>query len=168
MQVDRRYLLSREVRESLHDRKSFSSKLAKGQTMQQILKFSDDAMLGFYHAAGRLLDEKKYGDSADAFFFLTQLAPQVTAFWLGLARSERLNNHLDQAIPLYVTAIAIEGGDKEVYLECVRCCLAAGKKEEAIQILDMALTYCDEHPEFSDGQDLHDTSLRCKEWIAVQ
>lgn len=168
MPIDSKYLISEQAMNVVRDGKALQEKLNQGETYQQILGFSDDAVLGFYDVAKELMNQQRYGDAADAFFFLTQLAPQVKAFWLGMARSERLNNRLEEAIGLYLCVIAMEEADKSIFMESVRCCLAAGKKEEALQILDVALEYAAEHPESPESKDLHDTSIECKEWILEQ
>ncbi len=168
MQLDEKYLISLHAMEVIKDGHALQERLDKGQTYQQILEFSDDAILGFYAAAQELLNQKRYGDASDAFFFLSQLAPQVKAFWLGMARSERLNHRIEEAIGLYLCVIAMEEADKSVYMECVRCCLSVGKTEEALQILDMALGYAAEHSDDIASKDLHDASIECKEWILEQ
>lgn len=163
--LDDMYLISDQVKNELKNPAEFVKKLESTSSFQKALGFSDEALLGFYEAAKSLLEQKRYSDAGNAFFFLSQLAPQVKAFWLGMARSEYLNGNTEQAIPLYVAALAFDDGDKEIYLECVRCCLAAQKYEEAIQVLDMALSYTQKHPDEPHSTDLYDTSLECKNWI---
>ncbi len=168
MTIDKKFLLSVQVIEMLKNPDALKAKMNEGGSFQQILGFSDDAVVGFYDTAKELMDQKRYGDAGDAFFFLTQLAPQVRAFWLGLARSEKLNGQIERAIPLYVAAIALDQSDKDSYIECVQCCLEADKHDEAVQILELALEYASENPQEPQSKELHDTALECTEWILAQ
>lgn len=166
--IDEKYLLSESIKNELKDPKRFGERVRSCPTFQEALGFSNDAVLDFYNVAKNLLEQKRYAEAADAFFFLTQLAPQVKAFWLGMARSERLNNRLDQAIPLYIATIAFDESDQEAYLECVRCCLEAGQNEQAIYVLDIALNYVGRNEDVPGVRELYRTCIECKEWILAQ
>ncbi len=165
MPVNARYLIKPEVRADLKDHDWYKSQCANGVGLQKMLGFSDDTVMGFYEAACALLQNKRYQDSADAFFFLSHLAPQVKAFWLGQARSERLQQHPNEAIPLYMAALALDQGNEDLYLECVRCCLAANNVEAAHSVLDDAISYASAHTDDTGCKKLHDTCTQGKEWI---
>lgn len=161
--LDKIYLLSNEAKRRLESPSSFSTSLEE-QGMQAVFGFSDRAIRGFYEAAKQLLEQKRYAEAADAFLFLTYIAPHIKTFWLARARSERLNYSADQAIALYVVALSFDEADEQIYMECVRCCLEAGRKDEAVQILDMALRYCQKHSSYA-LQNFQERVVSCKKFL---
>lgn len=165
MPIDSKYLISDEVRELLKDKKATAKKFRLGANYQQVLGFSDDALIGFYDTAYHLMEQQRFEDAADAFFFLTQMGPLVKTFWMGLGHCERLANRIEQAIPAYLMAISTDPGDKECYLECMRGLLMVGKITQSLELLDMGIDYADQHPEEDRARDLRDTCISCKEWI---
>lgn len=168
MNVDDKYLIRTEVLRSLDDHNSVVTKLTCGMTCQQVLGFSDEAILGFYEAAQRLLEKQRYDDAADAFFFLTQMAPAVKAFWIGLGHSERLRGQHESAGVAYMMAIGLDQGDKDSYILAVRTWLDAGNLEKALQVLDVALKYASQRKDDLAARDLEQVALACRDWILVQ
>src|SRR5262249_40935147 len=49
----------------------------EGKTLRELLGFTEQTMLDFYEAASNLLEEHRYKDALDAFFFLVTIAPNV-------------------------------------------------------------------------------------------
>ena len=168
MMVQEKHLISPEVRARINDAQSFSQKIEQGATTQELLGFSNEAVMDFYEAACSLLDQKEYTKAADAFFFLAHLAPHVKAFWLGMARSERLNRNTKAAIGWYVNALLVDQSDTDLYMECVRCCIAGECHEEAVAILNLALAYAQDHPDEEGMAELHDVAIQGKEWLMGQ
>ena len=111
------------------------------------------------------MEQRKYEQAADAFFFLTQISPLVKTFWMGLGHCERFNSHIERAVPAYLMAVSIEPNDQEAYLECMRGLLALGKVTEALDLLDMAISHADENSGEAWARQLRDTCVSCKEWI---
>ena len=168
MDVDAKYLIRPEVLRSLDDHNSVVTKLTCGMTCQQVLGFSDEAILGFYEAAQRLLEKQKYDDAADAFFFLTQMAPAVKAFWIGLGHSERLRGQNEPAAVAYMMAIGLDQGDKDSYILAVRTWLDAGNLDKALQVLDVALQYTSQRKDDLAARELEQVALSCRDWIIGQ
>lgn len=134
------------IENTLTANRKFAKKLEKGTPLGGLLGFSDEAVGIFYEAAVHLLEGKHGSDAADAFFFLSSLYPQVSAFWLGMARSEELNHHLDKALVAYQMAIITDSHEPTHYIEAVRCCLKMGELTKAEEILNHALFEADKHP----------------------
>jgi len=168
MTVQEKHLVSPEARAQINNPTAFTQKIEEGATTQELLGFSDEAVMDFYDAACSLLDQKEYKKAADAFFFLAHLAPQVKAFWLGMARSERLNKNTKAAVGWYVNAILIDQSDTDLYMECVRCCIGGKCYEEAVAVLNLALAYAQDHPDEEGMTELHDVAIQGKEWLLSQ
>ncbi len=165
MPLNQRYLIDPEYKKGLQDEKWLNSKMGDGRGLKDVLGFSDDAVVGFYEAACTLLEQQRYEDARDAFFFLSHLSPHVGAFWLGQARSEQLNGSPDEAIAYYMAALGLDQANLELYMECVRCCLAAYNFDSALTVLDNAIDYANQHPDNGNSTQLHDAAVEAKEWI---
>lgn len=151
-------LPSQQAKQEIKDKHLLMKKYEEGQSLSQVLGFSDEAMITFYQMALDFLQQQRYADAADAFTFLTALSPQTIGFWHGLARSERLNNQVEAAMAAYQVLLLIEENDPALYIEAVRCCIEVGNFDRARDFLQQAIAYADARSDDEDAQLLRETA----------
>ncbi len=139
--------ISEKARATLANPELFWQSLTKGESILDVFGFSTEAITGFYEAAAALMDDKRYADASDAFYFLTVMLPNEPLFWLGTARSDWLGGNAAQALGPYLMALGLNPTDTEVFLETLRCCLAAGNTECAQRVIEQALEHAASHTE---------------------
>jgi len=136
--------------------------LTQNKNLNSILGFSNESLTVMYDTARALLEDKQTQDAADAFFFLSSLSPATSTFWLGFARSERLNQHFDKALGAYQMSLIFNGEEPEYYLEAARCCLEMHDFDRAEEILNQAEVYATEHPRVPTGTLLRECAIKGK------
>jgi len=154
MQPLKGFTLSPHAKETLSSPELFRQRLSQGESILDIFDFSNEALSGFYDAAAALLEEKRYLDASDAFYFLTVMVPNEPLFWLGTARSDWLGGKPAQALGSYLMALGLKPADVEVFIETVRCCIALESLECAQQVVTQALEYAASHPDETAAAEL--------------
>ncbi len=96
--------ISQQAKETLASPFLFHERMSKGESILDIFGFSPEAMTGFYHAAVALMEDKRYADASDAFYFLAVLLPNEPLFWLGIARTDWLAGKPANALGSYLMA----------------------------------------------------------------
>ena len=116
------------------------------KNLNAILGFSDESLTVMYDTARALLEDKQTQDASDAFFFLSSLSPGTSTFWLGYARSERMNQRQNVALGAYQMSLIFNGEEPEHYLEAASCCIEMHDLDMAEEFLCQAESYAEEHP----------------------
>lgn len=120
------------------------SKEANG--MQQLFGVSSEVLERYYGIANRLLEERQWENSRDAFLFLLFMNPCVHNFWIGLGVAEQSQQHFEQALLAYLMAETTDPNDPVVHANSFQCHLALGNRKAAMQSFQMALDCCDSSP----------------------
>ena len=146
--------MSQRTKETLASPELFRQRMKDGESILDVFGFSTEAITGFYDAAVALMDEKRYKDASDAFYFLTVLVPNEPLFWLGTARSDWLEGNPTNALSSYLMAYGLQPMNTEVFLETLRCCVAVESLECAHQLIHQALELAASKPEDSEAEKL--------------
>lgn len=144
------FKLSKKVKEKLKNKKLLKKQLAEGKTAQEILGFSDETMAKFYGAAYRLFEHHRYVDAANAFLFLVTLNPYNHDYWVGMGMCSQLSKDYETAIDAYEMAAICRIDSPVPYFYLAKCLFALHDRDSALQALDLALEYAENHPEFND------------------
>lgn len=142
--------LSEKVLKNLSDPDFIARELAEGKTMQEIFDYDDKTMHAFYEIAYGLFQKQAYKEAADAFFFLTNLNPTISTFWLGLGMSEHLNHNFDAAIMAYNMTILSDPNNPIPHFHVANCYLALQDKASALASYDLAIQICADNPLHAD------------------
>ena len=160
------FQLSSRAKETLASPELFKKRLDAGESILDVFGFSTEALTGFYDAAVALMDEKRYVDASDAFYFLTVMVPNEPLFWLGTARSDWHAEKPAQALGSYLMALGLQPADVEVFLETLRCCIAIENVECAQRIVEQAFEYAEANPEDPAAQKLRTVAEKAKTELA--
>lgn len=115
------FKISKKVREKLKNKEFLKKELAAGKSAQQILGFSDKAMLKFYEAAHTLLEHQRHKDAANAFLFLATLNPYKPDYWIGLGMALQLLHDYEPAIDAYEMAAIYNVENPIPYFYLAKC-----------------------------------------------
>jgi type III secretion system low calcium response chaperone LcrH/SycD len=123
--------------------KEIAGVLLMGGTVQEVFKLSNQVLEKYYQTSERLLQQKRYEEASDAFFFLIYLNPYYHSFWVCLGLAEQGKGHYSDALFAYLIAQATKKEDPIPYLNAAKCFLALGEKEVAAENIDHAIHYCE-------------------------
>lgn len=151
--------LSKDVVEKLKDPEYLRKELAEGKSFQEIFDYSEDTMKAFYNAAYTLFQRQAYAESADAFFFLTNLNPYVHAYWLGLGMSEHLNHDHSSALIAYGMAALTDPQNPLPHYHAGTCYRELQDMENALSSYDLAIAIAEEH----NHDNLKQTAMSAKD-----
>lgn len=124
--------------------KEIAGVLSMGGTMQDVFKLSDQVLEKYYQTSENLLQQGRFEEASDAFFFLIYLNPYYHAFWVCLGMAEQGKGHFSDALFAYLMAQATHKEDPIPYFNAAKCFMAIGEKEVALENIDHALRYSDD------------------------
>lgn len=144
------FKLSKKVKARLKNKKLLQKQLAEGKSAQEILDFSDETMAKFYGAAYRLFEHHRYQEAGKAFLFLVTLNPYNHDYWVGLGMCAQLTKEFEAAIDAYEMAAICRIDSPVPYFYLAKCLFSLHDRDSALQALDLAIDYAENHPEYSD------------------
>ncbi len=115
--------------------------LLKGGTVQEVFKLSNQVLEKYFQASERLLQEKRYEEASDAFFFLIYLNPYYHSFWVCLGMAEQGRGNFSDATFAYLIAQALKIENPIPYLNVAKCFMALGEKEAAAENIEKAIEF---------------------------
>ena len=144
------FKLSKKSKLILNNKELLKKELASGKSAQEIVGFSNETMAKFYKVAYHLFENHRYSDAADAFFFLVTLNHYNHDYWLGLGMSSQLCGKFDAAIDAYEMAAICEIENPVPYFYLAKCLYAMHERENALQALNLAISYAGDLPEYAE------------------
>lgn len=144
------FKISKKVRTKLKNKKLVLKQLSEGVSAQEILGFSDETMAKFYGAAYRLFEHHRYQEAANAFLFLVTLNPYNHDYWVGMGMCAQLTKDFESAIDAYEMAAICRIDSPVPYFYLAKCLFSLHDRESALQALDLAIEYAEEHPEYRE------------------
>lgn len=110
------YLIHDEKLHQLKNPDDFFLFLAEKRQLYDVLGLSQEAVVTFYRAACSIIDEKRYDEGVNAFFFLVTIAAQVADFWLNLGYCYSQIGEYEPAIEAYSRGIDLNPRQAGGYL----------------------------------------------------
>ena len=135
-----------EAFERVRDPEMLKRYMNGGKTFQEILGYSEGAMVGFYASAKNLFEQQRYDEAIDAFTFLSTLNPHVPAYWMGLGMSEQLLGLHEKALIAYKMLAVLQPGNPVLHYHTASCHHALKDKQKTIAALETAIETADEDP----------------------
>ena len=105
-------------------------------------------MAKFYGAAYRLFEHRRYTEAANAFLFLVTLNPYNHDYWVGMGMCSQLTKDYETAIDAYEMAAICRIDSPVPYFYLAKCLFALHDRDSALQALDLAIEYAENHSEF--------------------
>ncbi len=126
----------------------FFESLGKGEisdSFQRLLGFSDNSIECLYGVAYTYYNQGKFTEGEQLFRLLVLVDPLKKKYWMGLAGSQHLNEHFDDALQSYAMAGLLEGGgDPYPHFHAADCYVSLENYPEAIKALDAAVACLNE------------------------
>lgn len=146
------FIISEEALQRIQSEDLVSEYLEEGKPLQELFGFSNEATAEFYLVANQLIEDERYEDAVKAFIFLTTINPYISEFWSGLGLAKQKCNLHEEALFAFSVAFRLEGRNILPYLLAIHCCVDAKEFDRALEIVDEAEEYANEHK----GEELMD------------
>ena len=153
---------SQKVLDSPHELFLF---LAEGKMLYELFGFTTEVMLDFYQAAISLLNDDRFEDAHDAFFFLASIAPRVSEFWRGLAFSCMQLSRFDEACENCQKAIESDPQGVESYLTAVRIFCSMQDYERAHSFINETISYAKKFQGVTWAEDLSRAMIESRDFV---
>jgi len=147
---------------------SFAKFLQDGKPISELLGFTPEVIDKFYEAAYQILQQKRFKDAKDVFFFLVTIAPQVSECWLGLGYAYGHCEEPEGAIQSYLRAIALSPHKADGYLAFARLCTAIQDFTRAKHVCDIGMNFVQEHQNQPWAQELGNLLQEARKQITTQ
>lgn len=144
---------------------SFTQFLFDGKPIAEMLGYSDKEITKFYDIASRMMNEKRYNDAKEAFFFLVTIAPNRSEFWLGLGYAYGKCEELEGALRAYVRVLELSPHRLEGYLGFAQLFTTLQDYANARKVCDMGLKFAAANKEESWAAELSDRLKKTKQQI---
>lgn len=124
---------------------AFMDFLTTGHAIYELLGFSPEILEQFYKTARRLVEEKRFEDARDGFYFLVTIAPMVGEAWLGLGYSYAQCKETEAAILALTQGVNLMPTKPDSYLTFCRVYIDMQDFEEAKKVCDLGIAHANTH-----------------------
>lgn len=162
------FLISNEALVQMRDEEVLTEYFEEGKPLQELFGFSNEATAEFYEVANQLLEDDRYEDAVKAFVFLTTINPYISEFWSGLGLAKQKCNLFDEALFAFSVAFRLEERDILPYLLAVHCCVDAKELDRALEIIDEAEAYAEEHHGEEEMDQFKQDAQAAREFVYLQ
>ena len=148
MQIPDDFILPDENIARLQKPEALRHEIEKGNTLQQIMGYSDELMDDTYEKAYLHFQNGSYDHALELFALLTTLNPYVYAYWLGFAMSCQFLEEYEQAILGYECASGVMPHVPMPYYYIAVCSVYLDEMDDAACNLLIAKTMCKPEQQF--------------------
>lgn len=159
------FIIKEDVIDRIKDEEVLMQHLEDGKPLQDLFGFTDETTVEFYEAAKNILEQKRFVDAINAFTFLTTINPYISDFWLGLGMAQQNNEDYDPAIFSYSVAFTLDGRKIFPYVIAAQCCIEHKDYDRALEIIDQAAQYAEEHEEDEGNEQLKKDAEAAKQFV---
>lgn len=145
---------------NLEDPKRFLKAVLYPKSVQDVVGVTEETLEILYGAACKLLDDEKYDQAADAFYFLTVLDSRRFAFWYSLGLSQLGQQHYKEALFAFKQASHLDPQDHLTYVYMYGCHEALDERDNALSCLNSALMRINARPECKELQNMLEDAKR--------
>lgn len=78
------FLISETALESLNSLEKITAFLDKGSSLYELFGYSDEVLATFYKTAHKIVEERRFKEGYDAYFFIVTIAPHIREAWLNI------------------------------------------------------------------------------------
>ncbi len=121
------------------DSLALQNALEQGNAIYQLLEFSPETMKNFFEIGLNLVKNGNYAKAKDVFYFLTTIASDTPAFWLGLGFCNAKLKNYDEARGAFRQVIALDPQNGDAYMGCVNALLKQNSPQEALKVCEEGL-----------------------------
>jgi tetratricopeptide (TPR) repeat protein len=119
--------------------------LEGGNSIYELLGFTEKSLSIFYHATFRLMENKEFERARDVCYFLVTIAPGVSQFWISIGRCDA-NLHIYETALLELSrAIELDPTESAGYLDLIDLFLEMHEFNSASELCDAGVQFALEH-----------------------
>jgi tetratricopeptide (TPR) repeat protein len=139
------------------DPKALIKALETGNSIYQLLGFTEDSLNAFYGVARQLIENGTFAKARDVCYFLTIIAPEINQFWICLGRCDVALGSYDTALHLFLKAIQVDPTDPLAYLDAISLLVQMHDVQRAVDFCNAALRFARDHKAASWSKLLRDS-----------
>ncbi|MBS0654819.1 MAG: tetratricopeptide repeat protein [Verrucomicrobia bacterium] len=139
------------------DPKALIKALEAGNSIYQLLGFTEDTLNAFYKVARQLIETRAFAKARDVCYFLTIIAPEISQFWICLGRCDVALGSFDTAMHLFLKAIDVDPTDPLAYLDAINLLVQMHDYQRAINLCNAAIRFAKDHTAASWSKQLRDS-----------
>lgn len=124
---------------------TFTKFLFDGKPLSEMLGYSDQDIDKFFDAASQLMNDKRFEEAKQAFFFLVTIAPNRSECWLGLGYAYGQCKEPEGALRSYIRVIELSPHRIDGYLAFAHLFSNIKDFARAEQVCDIGLKFANEH-----------------------
>jgi tetratricopeptide (TPR) repeat protein len=128
---------------------SMDDKIDEEKVIQNSLGIEESDLSKAHDLAIDLFNDERYEEAADAFFCLSNIAPDIPELLMSLAHAEFHAKHFESAATCYGIAFVANPTDPQPLIYAAASLIQLGNKDEA-------LVYLDEATEVINSQEIKD------------
>lgn len=122
----------------------------QGMTIQDAFGIPDRALEEIYTLAYSFYDQGKYPESFSLFDFLVKASPKTSKYCFGLAATLHQLGFYREAAVSFLMAYHLEPENPLPAYYATDCFLKLNLKQEAQEIIEIALVTCEQKPEYAE------------------
>lgn len=119
----------------------------EGNSIYELLGFTEKTLNIFYHAACRLMESKEFEKARDACYFLVTIAPGVYQFWVALGRCDANLHAYEVALQELSNAIEVDPTEATAYLELIDLLVVMHQFKKATDLYRAGIEFAATHQE---------------------
>lgn len=124
-----------------------ASFLREGGQYADLLGLTSDELEALYCAGHNLYAQERYSEAFKIFSSLMMYSHHEPRYAKALAGAAKMIGRYDDALRQYMYVVVAEPLDPVPLYHCADCLIQLGKKEEAVEALDLVLTMCAAAPD---------------------
>lgn len=78
------FVISKTTLESLNSLEKITAFLDRGSSLYELFGYSDEVLATFYKAAHKIVEERRFKEGYNAYFFIVTIAPHIREAWLNI------------------------------------------------------------------------------------
>lgn len=119
--------------------------LEEGNSIYQLLGFTEKSLNVFYHTVLRLMEDKLFERARDVCYFLVTIAPGVSQFWISIGRCDANLHGYETALLELSRAIELDPTEVTAYLDLIELFLEMHEFNSASDWCDAGVQFALEH-----------------------
>jgi tetratricopeptide (TPR) repeat protein len=137
---------------------SLSEDDLKNRSIMDILGLDENLIGKFYSASDHLFAAERFKEASDALFFIANIEPTESIFWLALGNAEFLQENWTEALKAFSLAYYTNPSDPRAVIYAAQCHHELGDNKQAAMIIDSIIQYYPEESlvEFGDLKGLRE------------
>ncbi len=159
------YLIMGDKLATINSAEKLTQFYADGNSLYELFEYSPKILTSFYKAAYKILEERRYEEGLNGYFFIVTVAPHMREAWLNLGFAAcKLDDYLS-GIEAFGNACELDPKKADSYLAACGGWKKLANYDNAYQVCDIGIHYASKHLEETWAQELTQKLESAKNYI---